>query len=378
MGIKNQKGTVSIENYKNRIRLRWRYGGKRYSLSLAAYNKANLAITKKVALQIELDMISGSFDESLVKYGAKAPQPKSVEYKNLVEYFEGWVLDYKQLDCNVNSDYYHLRNTLRKWGEIRSSEILTRLNKENYSAKTYNERLAMLKAFATWMVQQGIWDNNPLIGVSRRRVKKIEKPERLPFSEAEIKLILEAIKNDQFCPKSSRYKHSHYYPFIYFLFKTGVRPAEAIGLRVECIDFKKEQITIKEVMARSVKGTNAAQRIRKETKNGKVRLLPLSQDLKDVLLPFCTNKHPDDLVFQSFNGQCIDDRMFQRRVFRVVLKELGIQERVLYACRHTFGSRCIDAGMTPVMTAFLMGNNPETALKNYVHQISMPKDLPNI
>jgi integrase len=378
MGIKNQKGTVSIENYKNRIRLRWRYNGKRYSLSLAAYNKVNLAITKKVALQIELDMISGSFDESLVKYGAKAPQAESDDYKNLVEYFEGWVLNYKQLDCNVNSDYYHLRNTLRKWGEIRSSEILTRLNNENYGAKTYNERLAMLKAFATWMVQQGIWDNNPLIGVSRRRVKKVEKPERMPFSESEIKLILEAIKNNQFCPKNSRYKHSHYYPFIYFLFKTGVRPAEAIGLRMECIDLKKEQITIKEVMARSLKGTNAAQRIRKETKNGKVRLLPLSQDLKEVLLPVCINKHPDDLVFQSFNGQCIDDRMFQRRVFKVVLKELGIQERVLYACRHTFGSRCIDAGMTPVMTAFLMGNNPETALKNYVHQISIPKDLPNI
>ena len=34
LGIKNQKGTVSVENFKNRIRLRWRYQGKRFSLSL--------------------------------------------------------------------------------------------------------------------------------------------------------------------------------------------------------------------------------------------------------------------------------------------------------------------------------------------------------
>lgn len=46
MGIKNQKGTVSVENYHNRIRLRWRYHGKRYSLSLGAYNKPNLTASK--------------------------------------------------------------------------------------------------------------------------------------------------------------------------------------------------------------------------------------------------------------------------------------------------------------------------------------------
>jgi integrase len=83
-------------------------------------------------------------------------------------------------------------------------------------------------------------------------------------------------------------------------------------------------------------------------------------------------------LFQSFNGLAIDDRMFQRRVFKPILKQLNIEDRVLYACRHTFGSRCIDAGITPVMTAFLMGNNPETALRNYTHQITIPRDLPNI
>jgi integrase len=30
------------------------------------------------------------------------------------------------------------------------------------------------------------------------------------------------------------------------------------------------------------------------------------------------------------------------------------------------------------MTAFLMGNSPEAALKNYTHQVKIPKELPNI
>ena len=56
MGQKNQKGSVTIENADQRIRLRWRYQGKRYSISLGSYSKVNLRAAKKVVLQIELDM----------------------------------------------------------------------------------------------------------------------------------------------------------------------------------------------------------------------------------------------------------------------------------------------------------------------------------
>ena len=61
LGHKSPKGAVSISNYKERIRLRWRYLGKRYSLSLAAYDKVNLRAVKRVVLQIELDMANGQF-----------------------------------------------------------------------------------------------------------------------------------------------------------------------------------------------------------------------------------------------------------------------------------------------------------------------------
>ena len=254
MGIKNQKGTVSIENYRNRIRLRWRYEGKRYSLSLSSYNKANVLAAKKIVLQIELDIAKEQFDNTLVKYGGKTAPSILIAEKTctIVQYFEKWVKAYKQLDCDKNSDYFHLRNTLKKWGEIQNSEMLNKLNVEKYSPKTYNERLSMLNMFSIWMRSQGIWDSNPFEGVSRRKVKKTEKADRVPFKEEEIKLILAAIKNDTFCPTSSRYKHSYYYPFIYFILKTGVRNSEAVGLRVGSLDFKNNFILIKEALARTV------------------------------------------------------------------------------------------------------------------------------
>jgi integrase len=165
---------------------------------------------------------------------------------------------------------------------------------------------------------------------------------------------------------------------MYFLFKTGVRNAEAIGLRCGSLDCTNNVIKIHEVLARGLSGTSSVKRILKETKNGKIRHLPFTEDLKHVLEPLIKNRNPDELVFKSPTGLSIDDHNFQNRIFKKVLHSLGIQERVLYACRHTFGSRCIDEGVSPVMTAFLMGNNPETALRNYTHQLNIPNNLPGI
>jgi len=216
-----------------------------------------------------------------------------------------------------------------------------------------------------------------LEGVSKKKIPKTEKSNRKPLTPNEITLILDAFKTDKYC-KNPTYKHSDYYPFLYFIFQTGVRNAEAVGLRVGHIDVVKKIIHIKEVLARTIKGTNANARVRKSTKNGKERYLPLTNELLTVLSPLIINKKPDDLLFTSSKGVAIDDRMFQRRIFKPVLNELGIEDRVLYACRHTFGSRCIDMGINPVITAFLMGNNPETALRNYTHLINLPKELPGI
>jgi integrase len=379
MGLKKTKGAVSLTDWKGRVRMRWRYLDKRYSLTLFTNNKKGLLQAKKLALEIESDLFNDRFDATLCKYkGIEPPQEIEQSTKTMVEHFEYWVREYKQMDCNKNVDYYHLRNTLRKWGEFDQGTILSRLNKESFGSKTYNNRLGILKNFSKWLVKQKVWSVDPLEEVSRKRVKKAIKPQRTPFTVQEISAILSAFKENTFCRRASRYPHSHYYPFIYFLFKTGVRPAEAIGLRVRSVDQVGHLIHIKEVLARSIKGTNANARIRKETKNGKERMLPLTIDLLTVIQPLIANKQPDDLVFQSFSGGAIDDRMFQRRVFKPVLKGLGIADRDLYACRHTFGSRCIDQGITPVMTAFLMGNNPETALRNYTHQITLPKNLPDI
>jgi integrase len=377
MGQKNPKGSVSIVNEAGRIRLRWRYQTKRYSLNLFHYSKASLLQAKKIAVAIEHDMVTESFDFTLNKYKPTSQQSKP-ELKSIMELFADWVKQYRNRDCDKDVDYYLVKSMLERWGGFHIKEALIRLSSEKICAKTYNARLRILRSFFGWGVKARLLECNPFEDVKAKKLNKSSKENRKPFSEREIRLILDAFKNDTFRPPSSRYRHSHYYAFIYFIFQMGVRPAEAIGLRVKHLDFNRRVVEIREAMARTMKGTHAAARVRKETKNGKERLLPLDNEIIGVLEPLLEGKERDDLVFQSPTGLPIDDRMFQRRVFRKVLMELKLEVRVLYACRHTFGSRCIHEGLTPVMTAFLMGNNPETALRNYTHLIDLPKALPSI
>lgn len=376
MGIKNPKGAVSIEEYRGRIRLRWRYQNKRYTLSHAHLTEVNLLAARKLALQIEQDMILNQFDFSLYRYTGKKQQVKTpTDFTGLFEY---WVRNYKQMDCEVHTNYNSTRNMIRKWGKVDTTNVVKKFNAETNAPVTYNRRLTILRSFIDWLVEQDHWKSNPLQSIQRKKVKTVKHEKREPFTKEEIKRILDALANDTFCSKYASNKHSYYYPFMYFLFKTGVRNAEAIGLRVKHVDTVSNIIHIKEVMARTLKSTAGRDRVRKSTKNEKERMLPLTQDLLDVILPQIKGKHPDDLVFPSPTGNPIDDQNFQQRIFKKVLKELSIPERVIYAARHTFGSRCIDEGITPVMTAFLMGNNPETALRRYTHQLNIPDNLPSV
>ena len=272
------------------------------------------------------------------------------------------------MDLENSIDYFSVRNLLKKWPNVPVSSIAEELNNKKWQPATYNKRLKCLCGFLEWATKKGSIVYNPLLGVNRKKQKKNKKnPRRIPLTEQEILKLLNAIKNDSYCPKSSGYKHSHYYPFLYFMFLTGVRNAEAIGLRVKHIDLTNNRIEIGETFARTLKGSNHAARVTKGTKTDNVRYLPLTEDLISLLIPHIANKEPENFVFQSFSGLSIDDNMLQRRVLKPVLKALGLENRDLYVARHSFGTRAAQQGMAITDIAYLMGHlTVETTIRNYI------------
>ena len=66
---KASKGTVQVLNSNGRLQLRFRFANKRHYISLGlADTVPNRKLAEMKAREIELDMLSGHFDQTLLKY----------------------------------------------------------------------------------------------------------------------------------------------------------------------------------------------------------------------------------------------------------------------------------------------------------------------
>jgi integrase len=392
--LKSLKGEINIENNAGRIRLRWRYQGERYQLSLPYdYCTENIHHANVKVAEIKLDILKGSFDSTLQRYRpvikeivtvplvqAETTNPSVITIGSLVNEYIDWTKNIRNINIDLSFDYLCTKRLLERWGNIPIEDVAAKMSMENWKPPTYNRKLNKLFHFFTWLKDRGVITLNPLLHVNTRKYNKsIKCPTRIPLTEDEIIQVLDAIKNNTHCPKASTFKHSHYYPFLYFLFHTGVRNAEAVGLKVKHINLESYSIEISETLARTPRGSHHAARISKSTKTGNVRYLPLTDNLKAVLIPMIENKGPEELVFKSPTGVSINDRMLQKRTFKPVLKKLGIQERDLYSARAAFGTRAVQQGMPLTDVAYLMGHSSvETAIRNYVSVARPAVNLPTI
>ena len=363
---------INVENYRNKIRLRWSVSRVRYSLQLdLIYNFEGLKRADLVSSGIISDIERGNFDSTLLKYKPE----KVIEPLKLLSEYKKWVVN-QGFELEKNSTHYQIYKMISSWGDFRFQDLEDLLNNSPCNSTTYNIRLRILNKFFSWLIRTKKISVNPCASIEKKSPRKSSCKQREPLSGEDIEKILEAVKNDTYSSKHSTVPHSYYYPFLYFISRTGVRNQEAVGLKVKYIDLKKGIITIAEVLA--MYAGKPYKRYWKDTKNYKVREIPLSDDLRDILLPQITGKEPEDLVFPSPRGSFINDRNFQDRVFKPILKGLGLQDKHLYALRHSFASRALEQGLNILSTSYLMGNNPDTMLKHYAKLINKPKSLPDL
>ncbi|MCL6434320.1 MAG: site-specific integrase [Leptolyngbyaceae cyanobacterium HOT.MB2.61] len=149
--------------------------------------------------------------------------------------------------------------------------------------------------------------------------------------------MIEAFQDNRFCSLNSPCKHSYYVPYLKFLFLIAARPGEAIALQWKHIDFENNLIQVSEAMGKNLESSPyATRKVRKETKTGETRYLPLSSDLRELLLAHKTvDAKPDSLVFIGARGKGVLDIRAFRETWKKVLNGLGLEYRKPYQTRHT-------------------------------------------
>ncbi|NJK64393.1 MAG: tyrosine-type recombinase/integrase [Synechococcaceae cyanobacterium SM2_3_1] len=125
----------------------------------------------------------------------------------------------------------------------------------------------------------------------------------------------------------------HYADFVEFLFGTGCRMSEAIGLLWKHISDDCSSVWIGETLTRGQ---------RKATKTNQARTITLTSQLQ-TLLKERKNKggEPNDLVFTAARGGPIDDHNFRNRAWVKILMQLEIDYRKPYTTRHTLISHVL-------------------------------------
>ncbi len=391
---------IQVRNNNGRCLIRFSFEGRSYNLTLGNYtDKIDLARAEALASRIYADCLSGKFDPTLTSYkpisssvarrladeankvvkeiradeANKVVKEVRAEQWELVATWGKFVEVQNPPERLHNAHYKPITIMLAKYGKpITSTEVPKFLSWMNarLSSKTISDRLSYLRKCCRWAIAQGIMTTNPFEGVRAQRARAKPKPK--PFSREEIQQIVTAFEN-------SRY-YSHYTDYVKFLFATGVRTSEAIGLRWKHISFSREEIEIYEVMARGDNGSTS-NRVRKGTKTENLRAIPCKGKLKRMLIArkaCAVNSKPDDLVFPSPKGTTIDDNNFRDRAWKKVLAEAGVEYRHPYIMRHTLLSHMVEDGIPPTGIAYIAGHSDTTMIqKTYGHMINRP-NLPDL
>lgn len=165
---------------------------------------------------------------------------------------------------------------------------------------------------------------------------KIPKTEFEPFSLEEVFKIINAV------PEDYRY-------YVTVRFFTGMRTAEADGLKWSRIDWSRKQIGIVETYSSGKTET---------TKNeGSQRYIDMNGLVYDALVAqkqrFGTLSA---YVFCNSAGGPLDSTNFSKRVWAPTLKKLGLQVRRPYQMRHTAATLWLASGEAPEWIARQMGH----------------------
>lgn len=374
---KASRGTVAIGALRGSLFLRWQHAGKRHTLYLGLPDSlVNRQVAQNKVNTIEWDIRSGHFDDSLKRYkpvsslstSTPIPTPKLLLKDLWAQYME-----YRSPQASpktINSTYAPVSAHIDRCN-IDGLEDALSFRKEILKVTTQAQArrtLMQLSAACKWGIQHRLIENNPFEGMYNELSKDKPAPP-MAFSVEERDAIIAAFETHQ----GSGIRYAHYAPFVQFLFWTGCRPCEAIGLRwgsttPDCgrVHFYE---SIVEVSGKLIR--------RQETKTGVKRWFSCPSRLQEMLLSIRPEDvNQDALVFPSPRSKPISISNFSQRAWKTILEGIGLHQKdgltmTPYNCRDTFITLQAMSGNSSTTIARWCGNSAQVIETKYLDKLKL-------
>jgi integrase len=370
------KGSVGIESFQGRLRLRLPrqlYEGRQKYLTLGLDDtEDNRQLATVKAKQIESDIACECFDFTLAKY---RPQTyltlleSSERLQKFLTISELWdeYISYKRqflkprtLDKLAVLEKHIKRCSYQLLDEPIKIKLALLQQTTNSQAK---EALMYLSAACNWAMKHQLVSSDPFEGMYRELPKHKWQEDSQPnaFTEDEKQKIIQAFKAHQ--PKKG-IGYRHYAPFVEFLFLTGCRPSEAIGLQWKHISDDCSRILFESSLVQVGNG----ERIRVNgSKNNKERTFNCNYYLQQLLSSIKPDPvDADSLVFPSPEGKSIHYRNFSRRAWDTIVDPIVRRATTPYCCRDTFISEQIAKGVPTAVVARWCDNSVKVIEQKYL------------
>lgn len=253
---------------------------------------------------------------------------------------------------------YPLAN--KKIDTIKTEELQTYLNSpKNLSNSMIEKAHQQLNQAFTIAMNKGYIVQNPMIDVVRPKSNKEDKVVRALTVEEQ-----QSFTNWLLDKPIDEFKYRNVYLLQMY---TGLRVGEALALTIHDIDLKNKRLNIHRTLTTDEKG-NIIMGNKTKTYSGK-RTIPIP----DFLYPFVVEQmqitdkqinNDEKLLFKPNNSKYCRRSTINNELKRILKQELNITDISSHSLRHTFGTRCIESGMAPVVVQRLMGHKDITVTLN--------------
>ena len=277
-------------------------------------------------------------------------------------------------ETNLISDIQYVRiketlNTIKKADisdkrieEITSEEIQDFLNSKKYLSNSSIDKIfEQFKQAFNYASNRGYITRNPMINVIKPKSLKKNKKVRALTVEEQQKFTNWLINRN---PIDFPYKNA----FLIQMY-SGLRIGETLALTYNDIDLKNQRIHINKTLTKNKENKTIMGNSTK-TYAG-IREVPVPNSLYPHLVEQMRisrefKNNPEKLLFKSNKNNYIETQDVNRALKLVLKYNWGINDITTHNLRHTYGTRCIEAGMQPVVLQRLLGHTDiSTTLNTY-------------
>lgn len=215
------------------------------------------------------------------------------------------------------------------------------LSENDYSSLSINRKISSLKSFFKFLYQRKLIVEYPL---AVHKSLKVDKSLQIPFSEDEMKLVLQDVNLDDY----DELLRVVIISVFYFL---GIRKSELINLKISDVDFFASQIKVL-------------------GKRNKERIIPMNAKMVDLLKRYLLQRAQVDvnhlqLLILLKNGNKLNETFVYRLINSYFRGVTSKSKKSPHMLRHTFATHMLNNGADLNSIKELLGHSSLSSTQIY-------------